>query len=108
MSTRAPPAARSLATFAMLRQLASEETLVPPNFRTIQADAVRVTANYLCRYGLTLRANPPGRYTPLVMRTYLRNPMTARTPSLAGREQILTRRLVTDERGRLRVGSWND
>ncbi len=31
------------ATCAMLRQLASVETLVPPNFRTIQGEGVRVT-----------------------------------------------------------------
>ena len=43
MSTRAPSARRAAATLAMLRQLASEETLVPPNLRTIQSDAVRVT-----------------------------------------------------------------
>ncbi len=47
MSTFAPPAARSAATFAMLRQLAREETLVPPNFRTIQAEGVRITLIYL-------------------------------------------------------------
>ncbi len=40
INTRAPPAARRWATIlAMLRQLAREETLVPPNFRTIQAEA---------------------------------------------------------------------
>jgi hypothetical protein len=30
----------------MLRQLSSEETLVPPNLRTIQSDAVRVTSMF--------------------------------------------------------------
>src|SRR5439155_24974 len=44
MSRRAPPAQRLAATCAILVQLASVETLVPPNFRTIQAEGVRVTA----------------------------------------------------------------
>src|SRR5487761_1808052 len=43
MSTRAPSARRAAATLAMLRQLASEETLLTPNLRTIQSDAVRAT-----------------------------------------------------------------
>ena len=30
-----------------MRQLASEETLVPPNFKTIQADALRVALPWL-------------------------------------------------------------
>src|ERR1700719_2075493 len=47
MSTRAPPAQRSAATHAMFVQLASVETLVPPNFMTIQAEGVRVTCS-LC------------------------------------------------------------
>ena len=33
-------------TLAMLRQLASDETLVPPNLRTIHAEGVRVTRIY--------------------------------------------------------------
>jgi hypothetical protein len=44
MSTRAPPAQRSAATRAMFVQLANVETLVPPNFMTIQAEGVRVTS----------------------------------------------------------------
>jgi hypothetical protein len=35
----------------MLRQLVREETLVPPNFRTIQAEAVRVTSDFLWSMG---------------------------------------------------------
>jgi len=33
----------------MLVQLARLETLVPPNFRTIQAEGVRLTALYVLR-----------------------------------------------------------
>jgi hypothetical protein len=43
INTRAPPSTRLRVTWAMLRQLASDETLVPPNFRTIHAEGVRVT-----------------------------------------------------------------
>ena len=43
MKTRAPAARRSAATRAMLVQLGRLETLVPPNFRMIQAEALRVT-----------------------------------------------------------------
>ena len=38
MSTRAPLARRAATMRAMLVQLGSDETLVPPNFRTIQAE----------------------------------------------------------------------
>src|SRR6516164_3570371 len=47
MRTRAPPARRDATTHAMFVQLARLETLVPPNFRTIQAEGVRVTALYV-------------------------------------------------------------
>jgi hypothetical protein len=40
-STRAPASSRRLTTSAMFRQLASVETLVPPNLTTIQAEAER-------------------------------------------------------------------
>src|SRR5579862_2130024 len=43
--TRAPPWSRSRVTAAMLRQLVRLETLVPPNFSTIQADGVRATGS---------------------------------------------------------------
>jgi hypothetical protein len=36
---------------AMLCQLASDEMLVPPNLRTIQAEVVRVTESFLGRTG---------------------------------------------------------
>ena len=39
ISTRAPVARRARTTAAMLRQFASDETLVPPNFSTIQSAA---------------------------------------------------------------------
>jgi hypothetical protein len=35
----------------MFFQLGSEETLVPPNFRTIQAEGVRVTSIFLTGMG---------------------------------------------------------
>ena len=38
MSTRAPLARRAATMAAMLFQLARVETLVPPNFRTIQVE----------------------------------------------------------------------
>src|SRR3569833_1047634 len=41
--TRAPEASRSRVTLSMLRQLGSDDTRVPPNFRTIHAEGVRVT-----------------------------------------------------------------
>src|SRR5262245_13617537 len=41
MSKAAPESRRRLATRAMLRQLASEETLVPPNLTTTQREAER-------------------------------------------------------------------
>src|SRR5215469_1590246 len=47
MSTRAPAARRAAATRAMLFQLGRPETLVPPNFSTIQAEGVGVTAQIL-------------------------------------------------------------
>src|SRR5262249_19303851 len=47
MRTRAPPASRAATTRAMFVQLARLETLVPPNFRTIQAEGVPVTAFYV-------------------------------------------------------------
>ena len=47
ISTRAPQRGGRGRLCAMLRQLASEETLVPPNFRTIHAEGVRVTEDFL-------------------------------------------------------------
>src|SRR6185369_3997136 len=43
-STCAPVAPRFFTTAAMFFQLASDETLVPPNLRTTQAECARVTS----------------------------------------------------------------
>src|ERR1700744_1504168 len=48
----------------MLRQLAREETLVPPNFRTIQAEAVRVTSVFLGQWAESRDGPVQGRADP--------------------------------------------
>src|SRR4051812_36651756 len=65
ISTRAPELRRSRVTFAMLLQLASDETLVPPNLRTIHAEGVRVTV-----FPRGSRRGGPRRSRRLVMLTW--------------------------------------
>ena len=50
INTRAPLSRRARTTFAMLSQLASDDTLVPPNLRTIHAEGVRVTDFFLAAH----------------------------------------------------------
>ena len=57
ISTRAPPARRSATMRAMLLQLARVETLVPPNFRTIQAEGA---VTDLVSPGAQIPASAPG------------------------------------------------
>src|SRR5579862_2315053 len=65
MRTCAPSAQRSAATRAILVQLASVATLVPPNLRTIQAGGLRVTDSVLRAWrGLAARGNASVRPEP--------------------------------------------
>ena len=63
ISTRAPVSRRVRVICAMLRQLASEETLVPPNFRTTHCGKLRATMRCLakgCSAGMCLRRRDKG------------------------------------------------
>src|SRR6185436_17730977 len=63
--TRFPDSSRRLTTSAMLRQLASEETLVPPNLTTTQLTDIRrnlvaESATSHCLSGTSLERTPQG------------------------------------------------